>query len=113
MCLVPVGNKGARAAVGLGVPNAVVRDDRANRFELILPDGTAELVFRRTGNRLLVVHTGVPDALGGRGIGGQLVRAAVDHARAEGLTVVPNCPFARDWLRRHPEVAEAVTIDWP
>jgi uncharacterized protein len=95
------------------VPGAVVRDDRSNRFELVLPDGTAELLFRRNRDRLVLVHTGVPDALAGRGFGGQLVRAAVDLAIADGLTIVPNCPFARDWLRRHPDVAETVAIDWP
>jgi predicted GNAT family acetyltransferase len=93
--------------------DTVVRNDDARRFELTRPEGTAELVYRRNGERLVLVHTGVPDALAGQGIGGLLVRAAVDHARADGLTVVPTCPFARDWLERHPDVAEQITIDWP
>jgi GNAT superfamily N-acetyltransferase len=54
----------------------------------------------------------VPDEISGRGIGGALVAAAVDHANAEGLTIVPWCPFARHWLRAHPEEAAAMTIDW-
>jgi uncharacterized protein len=54
----------------------------------------------------------VPDALEGRGIGAQLVRAAVSRAAAEGLTVVPICSYARAWLERHPDVAGTVTIDW-
>jgi predicted GNAT family acetyltransferase len=90
----------------------IVRDDAAGRFELTLPDGTAELVFRRNGRRLVLVHTGVPEDLAGHGIGGRLVRAAVEHAIAESLTVVPRCPFARDWLEGHPDVAEQVAIDW-
>ncbi|HEX6312430.1 MAG TPA: GNAT family N-acetyltransferase [Acidimicrobiia bacterium] len=94
------------------MPETVTRDDRARRFELTLPEGAAELVFRRHDDRLVLVHTGVPDDLAGRGIGGRLVTAAVDHAIAEGLTIVPRCPFARAWLRRHPDVAEAVAIDW-
>jgi len=83
------------------------------RFELVLPEGTAELVFRRHDDQLLLVHTEVPEGLSGRGVGGELVRAAVDHAVAEGLTVVPLCPFAQRWLRRHPDVAGAARIDWP
>jgi predicted GNAT family acetyltransferase len=94
------------------MPGVVVRDDRSNRFELVLPDGTAELVFRRNGNRLVLVHTGVPDAIARHGVGGELVRAAVDHAIAEGLTIVPDCPFARDWLLTNPDVAETVAVDW-
>ena len=72
----------------------------------------AELVYRRRGDRLVLVHTGVPGAMAGRGIGGALVRAAVERAIRDGLTVVPLCPFARDWLERHPGVAAQATIDW-
>lgn len=60
----------------------------------------------------MLVHTGVPDALGGQGIGGQLVQAAVDRAARERLTVVPLCPFARKWLERHTDIAEKVNVDW-
>src|SRR5262249_35231545 len=63
-------------------------------------------------DRLVLLHTEVPAALGGRGLGGRLVRAAVERASGEGLTVVPLCPFARTWLERHPDVAENVTVDW-
>jgi uncharacterized protein len=62
--------------------------------------------------RLILVHTGVPLSLEGRGVGGELVLAAVDRAKAEHLTLVPLCPFARRWLRDHPETTEGVTIDW-
>ena len=59
----------------------------------------------------MLVHTEVPDALAGRGLGGRLVTAALDRAEREGLTVVPWCPFARDWLQRHPDAASRVDID--
>jgi hypothetical protein len=26
--------------------------------------------------------------------------------------LVPWCPFARRWLKEHPEAAEGVSIDW-
>ena len=91
---------------------SVVDNATASRFELVVDDHVAELVYRREGDRLVLVHTGVPDALEGRGIGGALVRAAVARARAEELTIVPNCPFARGWLQRHPDEAAAVTIAW-
>lgn len=73
----------------------------------------AELRYHRSGDRLALLHTGVPAHLEGRGIGGALVRAAVALAETEGLTVVPYCPFARRWLEEHPDVAATVTIDWP
>lgn len=84
----------------------------ASRLELTAGGATAELVYRRRAGRLVIVHTGVPEELEGRGIGGQLVQAAVSRAAADGLTVVPLCPFAAAWLRRHPDAAASVTIDW-
>ena len=90
-----------------------VRDDTtASRF-VIAEDGVeAELLYRKLAGRLILIHTGVPDALGGRGIGGRLIRAAIADARAEHLTIVPWCPFARRWLADHPDEFAAVSIDW-
>ena len=82
------------------------------RFVLEQGGHTAELVYHLNGTRFVLIHTEVPDELGGHGIGGQLVRAALDRARAEGLTVVPKCPFARSWLEQHPDVADGITVDW-
>ena len=89
----------------------VVDNEDASRFELAVDGHVAELVYRRNRDRLVLLHTGVPDELEGRGLGGILVTAAVDRARREGLTVVPSCPFARGWLARHPEVASRVPIE--
>ena len=89
----------------------VVDNEDASRFELSVDGHVAELVYRRNGERLVLLHTGVPDELEGRGLGGILVTAAVERALQEGLTVVPSCPFARRWLARHPEVASRVPID--
>jgi predicted GNAT family acetyltransferase len=87
-------------------------NEQASRFELAAGGHVAELIYRRRADRLVLVHTGVPEALGGHGIGGQLVTAAVRRAAAEGLTVVPLCSYARAWLRSHPDVAGTVPIDW-
>ena len=90
-----------------------VTDNKAqSRFELDGDGSLAELLYRRRANRLVLIHTEVPEAMSGQGVGGKLVRAAVDRAAAEGLTVVPLCPFAKSWLERHPETAETVNVDW-
>lgn len=92
----------------------VVVDDVDNHRLVVHEDGEeAELVYRRTGRRLSIVHTGVPEAIGGRGIGGRLVTAAVEMARRDGLSLVPYCPYAARWLTEHPDAAAGVSIDWP
>ncbi len=72
----------------------------------------AELVYHLHGDRLVLIHTEVPDELAGHGIGGRLVEAAVGRARANQLTLVPWCPFARRWLRNHRDAVADLAIDW-
>src|ERR1700685_1177460 len=84
----------------------------ASRFELTDSGQLAELVYRLNGKRLMLIHTGVPEALGGRGLGARLVSAAIDRAERDGLTIVPLCPFERGWLREHPDAAARVAVDW-
>lgn len=94
------------------IPQPENREDE-HRFVLAIDGSEAELIYERLGEQLVLVHTEVPDELEGRGIGGVLVRAAIELAARENLVVVPRCPFARRWLRRHPEEAELVEIEWP
>ena len=91
----------------------VVDNVAASRFELTVDGHTAELVYRLDPPVLELVHTGVPDALEGEGVGGRLVRAPSRLAERDGLTIVPTCAFARGWLRRHPEEAARVRIADP
>jgi len=92
---------------------AVIDNEARSRFETTVDGRRAVLVYRRDGERLRLVHTEVPDELEGGGIGGELVRAAVERAVTDGLTVVPECPFARAWLERHPDVAGRVAVEQP
>ena len=98
----------------VGVSDALqVTDNRAeSRFVLWVDGLLAELPYRLNGQRLVLIHTEVPEELEGRGLGGALVTAAIDRAAREGLTVVPLCPFARGWLERHPDVAARAAVDW-
>src|SRR5258706_13232290 len=80
-----------------------------HRFFVRLPEGQGELVYRRLhGTDLELLHTGVDAALRGRGVGGALAQAAFDFARAEGLRVLPTCPYVQRWLERHPAEADLV-----
>ena len=94
-------------------PLSVARDDPEHSRFVVEEDGVvAELLYRVEPGTLIVAHTGVPESISGRGIGGRLMRAAVARAAAEDRAVVPWCPYARKWLREHPDEAATVTIDW-
>ncbi|MFC0385475.1 GNAT family N-acetyltransferase [Muricoccus vinaceus] len=84
-----------------------VTDNRElEQFELATGGGTALIAYRREGGRITLVHTEVPDALEGQGIGSRLVRGALDMIRAEGLRVVPRCSFVAAYMNRHPETQD-------
>lgn len=81
-----------------------VRDNRAEQeFELVVAGERAVAAYQREGDRIVFTHTQVPPAVEGRGVGGKLVRAALDSVRDQGLRVVPQCPFVRAWIDRHSE----------
>ena len=64
--------------------------------------------YRVRGERVVFTHTEVDDAYEGQGIGSALARAALDEVRAAGRKAVPQCPFIRSWIDRHPEYADLV-----
>ena len=88
-----------------------------DRFVVQAEGMEAELVYRVRGDRLFLLHTEVPEALGGRGIAGQLVRASIRRAEADHLTIVPWCPYAAPLAegapgrggRRHHRLHDAAT----
>jgi uncharacterized protein len=50
------------------------------RFELTLNGRLAVLEYQQAGKRIAFTHTEVPIELRGRGLGGQLAKAALDYA---------------------------------
>lgn len=84
-----------------------VRDNaERHRFELDVDDHVAFSNYRRGDGVLTILHTEVPKALGGRGVGSKLVRGILEIARSQGLKVHPLCPFVSSYMDKHPEYAD-------
>ena len=62
----------------------VTRNSSANRFEITIAGHLAKVDYRMSGNRMIITHTEVPEALRGKGIAEQLVAFAVKYARKDG-----------------------------
>jgi predicted GNAT family acetyltransferase len=90
-------------------PDVVDNTDR-HRLEVDIDGEVAHLDYTLQDHRLTIAHTIVPDTLGGRGLGGVLVQAALDKATAENLAVHVECQFAKSWLDKHPDAAASVEV---
>jgi hypothetical protein len=82
---------------------AVRHNAEASRFETEVDGQLARCDYRMHDGVMHLVHTEVPPALEGRGVGAALVRAALEHASAAGLPVRPRCSFVSAYLARHPQ----------
>ena len=72
------------------------------RWFVVVDGHECELTYSSRASELITLdHTGVPDAMRGRGVGAMLVRRAVEDARADGFKIVPQCSFAQAQFDRH------------
>lgn len=85
-------------------------DDRASGWLRAVEGGVvvgtiAYFVLATAPHALVAVHTVVEPGHEGRGIAGNLVRTFYGIAAAEGVPVVPLCPYAASWAAKHPDRA--------
>ena len=88
-------------------------DPTRNRYQLMVGDEEVGYIeYDPVGETsILIKHTEVMPGHEGQGLGSQLVRSALDHIRAQGKSVIPICPYALNYVRRHPEYRELVRED--
>ena len=87
-----------------------VRDDpRASRFELRVNGVLAGYVsYRDARSGRAFEHTVIATEYQGMGLASQLIRYALDEARATGRNVLPFCPFVRSFVQQHPAYVDLV-----
>lgn len=84
----------------------IKHQEQVHRFELTQDDITAYLSYERQADVIDYNHTIVPSALGGQGIGTELVKFALAYARVHHLRVVPSCSFVANYIKKHPDAAD-------
>ena len=86
----------------------VINNQQRQHFQLTVGNEVAFLEYRLHDGAIVLMHTEVPESLGGRGLGTALAAAAFDYARTNQLKVKVYCPFVKKYLDRHPELASLV-----
>jgi predicted GNAT family acetyltransferase len=91
-----------------------VRDrPAAQRFEVWVGDERAGFTHYvdRGGGVVAFVHTEIDPRFEHRGLAGRLIDEALAAARERGWAVLPECPFVRAHLEKHPELVDLGPAD--
>ncbi len=59
-------------------------------------------------DKIIIDHTEVMPAFSGKGVGKQLVLAAVEYARENHIKILPLCPFARSIMEKEPTLQDVL-----
>jgi predicted GNAT family acetyltransferase len=87
--------------------HSVTDNEERSRLELRIDGELAGWVdYRPAGDSIILAHTEVLSEHEGKGLGGVLVRGALESARSADKTVIVVCPFAVSYIDRNPELDE-------
>jgi predicted GNAT family acetyltransferase len=87
----------------------VVDSPESGRFEILVDGQVAGFAeYQRNGSTVLFVHTEIDPRFEGCGLGSTLARGALGAARDQQSSVLPLCPFIRDYIQRHPDYLDLV-----
>ncbi len=86
----------------------ITHNKELNRFEYITPEATAYIEYEISEKVMDLTHTIVPKLLEGRGLGGSLVKHALDYARANGYKIKPTCWFVDKFIKKFNDYQDLV-----
>lgn len=88
----------------------VIDNPKLQRFELAVGHNVAIASYTLDQDNKIVSITQVvtPEALRGQGIAGKLMEGVVQIVRAREQKIIPICPYAVSWLKKHKEHQDLV-----
>ena len=81
-----------------------VKDNKElNRFETEIDGHQAFVEYSVKPGIVVLEHTEVDKALGGKGVGSELIEAVLLQIELRGLKVIPECGFIKKYIEKHSE----------
>jgi uncharacterized protein len=84
----------------------VINNKARHRYELAVDGHVAATYYKLADGIITFIHTEVPPELGGKGVGSELIRGALDQVRTDGLKVIAQCPFVKAFIEKHADYAD-------
>jgi len=88
---------------------SVFHNQAAHCFEAMVDGHRCVVDYLLRDGVMTVTYTGVPDAVGGRGIAAELTKFVLDAATQAGWKLIPACSYTSAYVRRHPEYSPLLT----
>jgi predicted GNAT family acetyltransferase len=89
----------------------VTHDQASHQFSTEVEGTRAVLDYTLAGSVMNITHTGVPPAIGGRGVAAELMKAALAVANERKWSVNPICSYAVAYMKKHPGAASQRHLD--
>jgi len=89
-------------------PLKIFNNEQEQQFQVLVDGEKAFLEYRYYKGDMALMHTEVPEKLGGRGIASALAEYALNYVRDHKIPVMVYCPFVAAYLKRHPEYQDVV-----
>jgi len=83
---------------------SVSDNNQLSRFEVSFENQIAFLEYKIKGAVISLLHTEVPEEIGGKGIANALADHAFKFASAHEMKVKNYCAFISAYVKRHPEL---------
>lgn len=87
----------------------IIRNSDQNRFELLHDhESIGTLTYSYSGERTVLERIEIDGRFSGQGLAGDFTAALLGQMRDNGEVVVPECPYVRGWILRHPQWRDVV-----
>ena len=83
----------------------------SHRLELEVEGNIAYIDYKLLHDKMFLIHTEVPPALKGKGVGNAIVQKALQYAKDNNYQLVPICPLVQSYLKKHKEWNSIVAPD--
>lgn len=81
----------------------LVKNEEKKRFEINVDGYIAFVNYLEKNTQIALVHTEVPEILGGRGVASALVEKTLHYIDATGKLILPFCPYVFAYIQKHPQ----------
>ncbi len=83
--------------------SSLVNNKTQNRFEIVVNDSIAFIDYTEKDKQVALVHTEVPEVIGGKGVAAALVEKTLYYLENNNKSLLPLCPYVFAYIKRHPE----------